>query len=69
MIPIIIGAIGAGRLVDKSTRGDYTNYSIIKIDQNTEKSTGGLGRLAVSQTSVKNYLLTLVWKTHWGVKW
>ena len=31
--------------------------------QNTEKSPGDLKRLAVTQTPVKNYRLTLVWKT------
>ena len=30
------------RLGNKRTSGDYSNYSIIKIDQNTEKSPGNL---------------------------
>ncbi len=30
-----------------------TNYNIVKIDQNTEKSPGNLRRLAVTQTPVK----------------
>ena len=42
---------------------DNLNYSIIKISQNTEKSPGDLMRLAVTQTPVKNYQLTLVGKT------
>ena len=43
--------------------GDLINYSIIKIDQNTEKSPRDLRRLAVIQTPVKNHQLTLVWNT------
>ena len=34
--------------------GDCPNYSIIKIDQNTEKSPDDLRRLAVIQTPVKD---------------
>ena len=30
---------GTGRLGNKKTSGDHPNYNIIKIDQNTEKST------------------------------
>ena len=41
------------------TSGDYPNHSIIEIGQNTEKSPGDLGRLAVSQTPV--------WKAWKGV--
>ena len=37
--------------------------SIVEIDQNTEKSPGDLRSLAVTQTSVSNHQLTLVWKT------
>ena len=33
--------------------GDHTNYSIIKIGQNTEESPRYLRRLAVSQSSVR----------------
>ena len=32
---------------------DYTDYSIDEINKNTEKSPGGLKRLAVTQTRVK----------------
>ena len=35
----------------------------IQIDQNTEKSPGDLRRFAVTQTTVENHQLTLVWKT------
>ena len=47
MIPIVIGALrtipkrigkGTGRLGDKRTSGDHPDYRIIKISQNTEKS-------------------------------
>ena len=44
---------GTGGLGNKMTNGDYPNNSIIKIDQNTEKSPGDLKRLAVTQTPVK----------------
>ena len=53
---------------NKNTNGDYPNYSIIKISQNTEKSPGNLRRLAVIQTPVKAYQLMLVWKTLKGAK-
>ena len=42
--------------------GDPTNYSIIEIGQNTKKSPGDL-RFVVTQTPVKDYQLTLIWKT------
>ena len=42
--------------------GDHPNDSIIENGQNTEKSPGDLRRLAVTQTPVKNYRLTLMWK-------
>ena len=41
----------------KRTRGDYPNYSIVKISQNTEKSPDDLRRL-VTQNQVKNHQLT-----------
>ena len=52
-----------GRLGNKRTSRDHPDYSIIKIDQNIEKSSGDLRKLAVSQTPVKNHQLTLVGKT------
>ena len=33
--------------------GDHSNYSIIEIGLNTEKSPGDLRKLAVTQTPVK----------------
>ena len=54
--------IGIGGLENWWTSGDHSNYSIIEIGQNTEKSPGDLRRLAVTQTSVKDHQLTLMWK-------
>ena len=34
----------------RGTGGDYPNYCIIKIGQNTEKSPGDFKRLAITQT-------------------
>ena len=42
---------------------DYPNSSSVEIGQNTEKSPGDLRRLAVTQTSVKDHQITLVWRT------
>ena len=66
VIPIVIGALGtvtkglvqgfgSGRM-----SGENPNYSIVEIDQNTEKSPGDLRRLAVIQTPEKTHQLTLV---------
>ena len=53
---------GTGGLVNKRTSGDYTNYYIIEIGQNTENSPGDLRRLVVIQTPVKDRQLTRMWK-------
>ena len=42
---------------------NHLNYSMAEISENTQKSPGDLIRLAVTQSPVKNYQLTLVWKT------
>ena len=42
-----------GGLGNKRASGDHPNYSIIKISQNTEKSSGDLRRLAVILTPMK----------------
>ena len=42
---------------------DYPNDSIAENSQNPETSPGNLKRHAVTQTSVKNHQLTLMWKT------
>ena len=52
-----------GRLGGWRTSGDHPNYSIIENGQNTEKSSGDLRRLAVTQTPVKDHQLMLMWKT------
>ena len=44
----------------------HPNYSLFDIGQNTEKSPGDLGRLAVTKIPVENHQLTLTWKT---LKW
>ena len=71
VIPIVIGALGTVPkelllgLEDLKMRksGDHPNYYMTDIGQNTEKSPGDLRGLAVTQTSMKDYQLTLVWKT------
>ena len=52
---------GTGRLENRKS-GDYQDYSIIKIGQNTEKSPGDLGNLAGTQITVRNNQRTLMWK-------
>ena len=54
---------GTGGLANKRMRGNHSNYSIIQIGQNTEKSLGDLRRLAVTQIPTRNHRLTLAWKT------
>ena len=43
-----------GGVGGESTSRDYSNDSIIQNSQNTEKSPGGLRRLALTQTLVKD---------------
>ena len=43
--------------------GDHPNYYIIENGQNTEKSSGDLRRLAITQTPVKDHQLKLMWET------
>ena len=57
---IIKGTAGLG---GRRTSGDHSNYDNIENGQNTEKSLGDLRRLAVTQTSVKDRQLKLMWKT------
>ena len=71
MMPIKTGPLGrhqrtgasTGGLGNKRTSGDHPNYCIVKIGQNTEKSPGDLGRVAVAQTPVEDHQLTLMEKT------
>ena len=51
-----------GGLGNNGTGGDWPNYSIVEIGQNTEKSPGDLRRHAVTQTPEENHQLTLKWK-------
>ena len=53
-----------GGLGNKRTSGDPPNYSIVKIGLNTEKSPGDFWRLTVAQNLMRNYQLTMMWKTH-----
>ena len=73
VIPILVGTLGTvpkwfrnttGGTGDQRENRDHTDHSIVKIDENTEKSPGDLRRLAVTHTSVKDHQLTLVWKFH-----
>ena len=43
--------------------GDHPNNSIVKTGQNTKKRHRDMRKLAVTQTPMINYQLTLVWKT------
>ena len=64
--PIVIGDFGTVTkgllkgLGSWRTSGDHPNNNIIEDGQNTEKSPGDLRRLAVTQTPVKDYQLTLM---------
>ena len=51
---------GTGKMRNQRACGDYWDYKIIKIGQNTEKSPGDLKRLAVAQTPLKDHQLTLM---------
>ena len=51
---------GTGGLENKMTSGDHPNNCIIEISQNTEKDTGDLMRLAVTQTHLKDHQLMLM---------
>ena len=53
---------GTGKVRNRRTSRDHPNYSIVKIDQNTEMSPGYMKKLMVTQTTGKNHQLTLVWK-------
>ena len=47
-----------GGLGNKRTSGDHPNYSIVKIGQDTEKSSELLRRHAITQTPMENHQLT-----------
>ena len=56
-------------LGNKRTSSDHVDYNIINIGQNTEKSSGDLRRLAVTQPPVKHHQITLLLKTLKRVKY
>ena len=56
-----------GRIGNKRTSSDHSDYSIIKISQNTEKGPGDSGRIAASQNPVRNRQITLMRKNLKGV--
>ena len=70
MIPIVVCPLGTvskelekGLVANRRKNRDYLNDSIVEIDPNTQKCSVYLKRLAVTQTLVKGYKLTLVRKT------
>ena len=70
IIPIVIGAFiytRTGGHRNKWTSEDLPNYSIVEICQNTEESPGDLRIFVVTQIPMRNYWITLVWKTRKGV--
>ena len=54
---------GTGGHGNKRTIGDHLNYWIVDSDQNSEKSPGGLRKLAVTQAHVKDHQLKVMGKT------
>ena len=65
IIPIVIGAFGTvtkgpGRFRSWQPSGDQPNNSIIENGQNTEKSPEDLRRLAVTQSPVNDYQMSLM---------
>ena len=68
VIPIVTGALGTiskglVRIGNRKRSGDYSNYGPVEVSQNTDEIPGDLRRLAISQTWVKDYQQTLMWKT------
>ena len=45
---------GTGGLENEATSGDYPNYSIVEIGQNTEERSGDLRRVTFTKTPVEN---------------
>ena len=72
MIPIFIGAYGTVTegllkgLANLEVGGQVEtiqNTALLRKEQNNAKSPGDLRTLAITQTPVKDYQLTLMWKT------
>ena len=59
--PTLLGEKPGGIGNQRKNR-DHSDYSIVKIGQNTEKSPGDLRRFAVTQTLVKSHQLALLLK-------
>ena len=56
-----------GKIVGIGKQGmnrSHLDHKIVEMDENTEKCPGGLRKLIVTQTPVKNHQLKLIWKTH-----
>ena len=53
-----------GRVRNRKTNWGYPDYNIVEINQDTQKSFGDLGRLAITQTPVKCLQLMLARRTH-----
>ena len=53
----------AGRVGNRRTSRDHPGYSSAKIGKTTEKISGDLNRLAVTESPIKDYRQTLGWKT------
>ena len=47
---------GARRVRNRRTSKEHSNYSIVRLNQNTEKGSGDLRRLAIKQDISKNPL-------------
>ena len=62
VISVVIGT-GTGGFGNKRSCGDHPNYRIIEVAQYTEKSSGDLKKITVTQTPVISQRLTLVSKT------
>ena len=70
VIPIVTGALSTVTkglikgLEDLEIRGQMETIQMtVFLKSNTKKSSGDLKRLAVTQTPMRNHLLTLVWRT------
>ena len=64
VVAIVIVAFGTvpkgsekevGRVENRRRNGDHSDYKIVDIGQNTQKSPGDLRRFAVTQTPIKTH--------------
>ena len=71
LIPVVTGALGTvlnawkgdRRVENRRMNRHHSNYSIVEIGQNIEKSPGNVKRLAVTLTRVKDHQLNPMGKT------